>query len=282
LNVDPITFNLPEYEDLSGKKYRKEKYRLQVELLKLQEHVLKTKTRVLIIFEGRDAAGKGSTIKRFVEHLMPKATNVVELGIPTPQQSKNWFKTWEKKIPKYGDITFFDRSWYSRAVIQPVMGYCSDAQYKYFINKVNLWEKSLCEDGKTMIVKFYLSISPERQLERLKSRANDRLKYWKLSSNDWKAFKKLKLISSYTARMFKKTSTQWAPWVVINSDNRQIARLNAMRYLLSTMDYSGKKELKKKKWTNPVSESIIIEGITFDGLSDEQYNLLYDLKHKGG
>ena len=129
-----IVYNRTEYSALSINQYRKEKYRLQVELLKLQEWVVDKGKRIAIVFEGRDAAGKGSTIKRFVEHLMPKAVDVIELGVPSKKQDKHWFLTWEKRLPKKGKIVFYDRSWYSRAIIQPSMGYCTESQYLSLIH----------------------------------------------------------------------------------------------------------------------------------------------------
>ena len=157
-----IIYNRTEYSELTDVQYRKEKRRLQIELLKLQEWTISTNQRVAILLEGRDAAGKGSTIKRFIENLMPKAIKIVELGVPSKKQEKNWFKTWEKKLPNEGTIVFFDRSWYSRAIIQPAMGYCSESQYKYFMKKVNTWEKGLIDSG-IILIKIYLSISKENQ-----------------------------------------------------------------------------------------------------------------------
>ena len=149
-----IIYNRTEYSELTDNQYKKEKRRLQVELLKLQEWVVGTNQRILILLEGRDAAGKGSTIKRFIENLMPKAAKIIELGVPNKKQEKNWFKTWEKRLPKPGTMTFLDRSWYSRAVIQPAMGYCTENQYRYFMKKVNGWEKKLFNKG-LILIKIY-------------------------------------------------------------------------------------------------------------------------------
>ena len=131
-----IIYNRTEYKALSTRQYSKEKKRLQVELLKLEEWVIKNNKRVGIVLEGRDAAGKGSTIKRFIENMMPKAVDVIELGVPTKKQAKLWFQTWEKRLPGPGKIHFFDRSWYSRALIQPAMGYCEETQNNYFMRKI--------------------------------------------------------------------------------------------------------------------------------------------------
>ena len=273
-----IIYNRTEYSELNNNQYRKEKRRLQLELLKLQEWVVSTNQRILILLEGRDAAGKGSTIKRFIENLMPKAAKIVELGVPNKKQEKNWFRTWEKRLPKPGVMTFLDRSWYSRAVIQPSMGYCTENQYKYFMKKVNSWEKGLIDNG-LILIKIYLSISKENQELRFHFRKNHELKYWKLSSNDWKAHKNWQLLTDYKEQMFERTSTKLSPWVIINSDNKMIARLNAMRYVLSNIDYPNRKDLKPKKWSkdSPVY-NISLFNVQFNNLSHEQYELLNRLK----
>ena len=273
-----IIYNRTEYSELTNSQYRKEKRRLQIELLKLQEWTIDTNQRIAILLEGRDAAGKGSTIQRFIENLMPKATKIVELGVPNKKQEKNWFKTWEKRLPKKGTITFFDRSWYSRALIQPAMGYCSENQYKYFMKKVNNWENTLIEKG-LKLIKIYLSISKENQKLRFQFRKDHDLKYWKLSTNDWKAHKNWQLLTDYKEQMFEQTSTKIAPWVVINSDNKMIARLNAIRYVLSNIEYPNRKNLKPKKWSkeSPVY-NISLFNTQFNNLNREQYELLNRLK----
>ena len=273
-----IIYNRTEYSELTNSQYRKEKRRLQIELLKLQEWAIDSNQRIAILLEGRDAAGKGSTIQRFIENLMPKATKIVELGVPNKKQEKNWFKTWEKRLPKKGTLTFFDRSWYSRALIQPAMGYCTENQYKYFMKKVNNWEKKLIDKG-LVLIKIYLSISKENQKLRFQFRRDHDLKYWKLSTNDWKAHKNWQLLTDYKEQMFEQTSTKKAPWVVINSDNKMIARLNAIRYVLSKIDYPDRKDLKPKKWSkeSPVY-NISLFNTQFNSLNREQYELLNRLK----
>ena len=185
------------YDNVDFATYQKEKKRLQVELLKLQHWVINNDKRVAIVFEGRDAAGKGGSIKRFTEYLMPKHFNVVELGIPTPKESKNWFRRYERHFPKEGEITFFDRSWYNRALIEPTMGYCKKSQYRYFMSKVLEWEEAHIKEG-LILVKLYLSVSKQTQLFRFKERQVDPLKYWKYSENDkqarryWVVFTKYK------------------------------------------------------------------------------------------
>ena len=273
-----IIYNRTEYKALSQQKYSKEKNRLQVELLKLQEWVINRDKRLAIVLEGRDAAGKGSTIKRFIENMMPKGVEVIELGVPTKKQEKNWFRTWEKRMPESGKIHFFDRSWYSRALIQPVMGYCNEKQYKYFMTKINKWEKKVIEDG-LILIKIYLSISKENQEIRFHLRETSALKYWKISPNDWKAQKRWQILTTFKEIMFNKTSTRESPWVIINSDNKMIGRLNAMRYVLSSIEYEGKENLKQKKWARDAPQyELKVNNVRFENLSKEQYDILYKIK----
>ena len=273
-----IIYNRTEYKALSQQKYSKEKNRLQVELLKLQEWVINRDKRLAIVLEGRDAAGKGSTIKRFIENMMPKGVEVIELGVPTKKQEKNWFRTWEKRMPESGKIHFFDRSWYSRALIQPVMGYCNEKQYKYFMSKINKWEKKVIEEG-LILIKIYLSISKENQEIRFHLRETSALKYWKISPNDWKAQKKWQILTTFKEVMFNKTSTRESPWVIINSDNKMIGRLNAMRYVLSSIEYEGKENLKQKKWARDAPQyELKVNNVRFENLSKEQYDILYKIK----
>jgi polyphosphate kinase len=226
---------------LSRDRYEQEKFDLQVELLKLQEWVKETGERIAIVFEGRDTAGKGSTIKRFTEYLDPKGYRVVALGVPTEEEKKNWFARYERYLPKPGEIVFFDRSWYNRAVVEPAMGYCTEAQYKDFMNNVNDWEEELIKDG-IILIKFWFSITKEKQQKRFELRQKSPLKYWKFSPNDAKVVNKWDLITFYKNAMFNNTSTTKSPWVVINSNDKRIGRLNAMRYVLSVVDYPEKNE----------------------------------------
>jgi polyphosphate kinase 2 len=230
-----------EYSLLTRKKYEKEKYNLQVELLKLQEWVVKNNKKVAIVFEGRDAAGKGSTIKRFVEYLNPKHFRVVVMGIPTEEEKNNWFQRYEKELPKEGEIVFFDRSWYNRAVVEPAMGYCTEEQYKDFMNKVVPWEQNLIRNG-TILIKFWFSITKEKQLQRFNIRQESPLKYWKFSPNDAKVIDKFEMIGDFKNEMFQKTSSRMTPWVIVNSNDKKIGRLNAIRYVLDKVDYEGKDE----------------------------------------
>tara|TARA_B100001939_G_C16918937_1_gene608320 strand:+ start:932 stop:1765 length:834 start_codon:yes stop_codon:yes gene_type:complete len=266
------------FKEISEHQFQKEKFRLQVELLKLQEWVLEKKMRVAIVFEGRDAAGKGSAIKHIVEHLMPLHHRVFQLGSPTEKQNRSWFKTFEKQMPNYGEIVFFDRSWYSRAMIQPTMGYCTKSQYEYFMKNVNDWEKNQIKKG-VYLIKIYLSVDKDTQIKRFKVRRNHSLKYWKLSKNDIDSLSKWESYSYYKLLMFEKTSTEFSPWTVINSNNKLTARLNAIRYVLECIDYHNKINLKPKSWSIEENEKKIrISGVLFDNLSNEQYKLLNELK----
>lgn len=228
-----------EYSIIPRRKYEGEKYQIQIELLKLQEWVVKNKKRVAIVFEGRDAAGKGSTIKRFVEYLNPKYFKVVALGVPTPEEKENWLGRYEKYLPKPGEIVFFDRSWYNRAVVEPAMGYCDEDQYTKFIEGVSKWEDGLIDSG-LILIKFWFSISKEKQELRFRIRQNSPLKYWKFSPNDAKAIDKWDIITKYKKQMFSRTSSNKSPWVIVNSNDKKIGRLNAMRYVLSSIDYDDK------------------------------------------
>ncbi len=234
-----------EYDDdgekslLGRKKYEIEKYKIQVELLKLQEWVKKNNKKVAIVFEGRDAAGKGSTIKRFTEYLNPNGFNIVAMGIPTEEEKNNWFGRYEKHLPKEGEIVFFDRSWYNRAVVEPAMGYCTEEQYEDFMNNVIKWEEDLIRKD-VILIKFWFSITKDKQLQRFNLRKQSPLKYWKFSPNDAKVLDKWEVIGNFKLQMFNKTSSKMSPWVIINSNDKKIGRLNAMRYVISKINYEGR------------------------------------------
>jgi polyphosphate kinase 2 len=213
---------------ISRKQYEFEKYYLQAELLKLQEWIVKNGERVAIVFEGRDAAGKGSTIKRFIEYLNPKGFRVVALGVPTEEEKNNWFERYEKHLPKPGEIVFFDRSWYNRAVVEPAMGYCTEEQYQDFMTNVVKWEEGLMRGG-MILIKFWFSITKEKQALRFELRKSSPLKYWKFSPNDAKVLDKWEIITNFKNQMFSKTSSRMSPWVIINSNDKKIGRLNAIR-----------------------------------------------------
>ena len=247
-------FEIPGGEGsiLPRKQYESEKYQIQVELLKLQEWVIKNNKKVAIVFEGRDSAGKGSTIKRFIEYLNPRGFKVVALGLPTDEEKKNWFGRYEKHLPKPGEIVFFDRSWYNRAVVEPAMGYCTEEQYSNFMNKVIPWEEKLMDNG-VILIKFWFSITQEKQIKRFELRQQSPLKYWKFSPNDAKVLDKWEIISNFKNQMFSRTSSNKSPWVIINSNDKKIGRLNAMRYVISQINYDGKNPEHGKYYTEVVN-----------------------------
>lgn len=249
---DPFDQIEGEGSILPRKQYESEKYQIQIELLKLQEWVTKNKQRVAIVFEGRDAAGKGSTIKRFTEYLNPRGFKIVALGLPTESEKKNWFGRYEKHLPKPGEIVFFDRSWYNRAVVEPAMGYCTEKQYKDFMDNVLDWEENLISNG-LILIKFWFSITKEKQISRFELRKSSPLKYWKFSPNDAKVLDKWEIIGNFKNQMFSKTSSKNSPWVVVNSNDKKIGRLNAMRYVLSQIDYDNKNPEMCKYYTEVVN-----------------------------
>jgi polyphosphate kinase 2 len=237
---------------ITRSKYESEKYQIQIELLKLQEWVKKTGKKIAIVFEGRDAAGKGSTIKRFTEYLDPRGFKVVALGIPTEEEKKDWFSRYEKHLPNSGEIVFFDRSWYNRAVVEPAMGYCTEDQYQDFMSGVNKWEEKINKNG-VILIKLWFSITQDKQIRRFELRQQSPLKYWKFSPNDAKVLDKFEIIGNFKRQMFQQTSTTKNPWVIINSNDKKIGRLNAMRYVLSRISYDDKNEEVSKYYPEVVN-----------------------------
>jgi len=229
-----------EKSDISRKRFQKEKTALQIELLKMQEWLKKTGSSVIILFEGRDTAGKGSTINKFTEYLDPKFYKVVVKDIPTDEERKNWFGRYEGDIEP-GKIIFFDRSWYNRGIVEPVMGYSSYDEYEEFMANVNGFEKGLVDAG-NYLIKFWFSITKDTQAKRFDLRKGSPLKYWKYSPNDAKAQEKWEEYTDYKKRVFKVTSTPYAPWTIIDANDKRISGLNAMRYVLNQVPYEGKDE----------------------------------------
>ncbi len=213
---------------------------LQTHLVNLQQWIAAQKMRVAIIFEGRDAAGKGGSIKRFVEHLNPRSSRVVALTKPTDVERGQWyFRRYIKELPDPGEIVFFDRSWYNRAVVEPVMGFCDEHQYSRFMVQVPEFEHMLYEDGVTLI-KFWFSISKEEQSRRFESRLQNPLKKWKFSPVDRKGQELWDKYTYYKEQMLSRTHTTFSPWVIVKADNKKVARLESMRHVLSQFDYPGK------------------------------------------
>ena len=222
------------------KNYEKEKYRLQVELLKLQAWVKETGQKVVILFEGRDAAGKGGAIKRFMEHLNPRGARVVALEKPTDNERGQWyFQRYVNHLPTAGEIVLFDRSWYNRAGVERVMGFCSPAEYEEFMRQTPEFERMLARNG-IHLVKFWFSVSCEEQRRRFKERKVHPLKQWKLSPIDVASLDKWSDYTKAKEAMFFHTDTADAPWTVIKSDCKKRARLNALRYVLHKLPYAKK------------------------------------------
>ena len=222
--------------------YEKDLENLQIELVKFQQWVQKTNQRVAIIFEGRDAAGKGGTIRRFIEHLNPRAMRVVALPKPTLEETGQWyFQRYAKQLPNAGEIVFFDRSWYNRAVVEPVNGFCTKKQYKQFLRQVPEFEHMLYEDG-IKVIKLWFSISKDEQLKRFNSRKGNPLKQWKLSPIDAKAQDLWDPYTHYKEVMFSRTHTTFSPWLIVRANTKKTARLETIRYVLSRSDYDGKDE----------------------------------------
>jgi polyphosphate kinase 2 len=225
---------------LSRRSYEAQKYRLQVELLKLQAWVKETGARVVILFEGRDAAGKGGTIKRFMEHLNPRGARVVALEKPSEVERGQWyFQRYIQHLPTAGEIVLFDRSWYNRTGVERVMGFCSEREYEEFLRQAPEFERQLVRSG-IHLFKFWFSVSREEQRRRFKERKLHPLKQWKLSPIDMASLDKWDDYTRAKEAMFLHTDTSDAPWTVIKSDCKKRARLNAMRWALHRLPYAGR------------------------------------------
>ena len=236
--------------------YEKELAKLQVELLKFQNHVKAKGLKYLLIFEGRDAAGKGGTIKRITEHLNPRGARIVALEKPDEKEKTQWyFQRYTQHLPSAGEIVLFDRSWYNRAMVEPVMGFCTEREHHKFLKDAPDFERMLVESG-TKIFKFYFSVSKDEQARRFKARETDPLKQYKLSSVDKES---QKLWDEYTLAKFmmlSSTHTKYAPWTIVKSDNKKKARLNVIKHILNFVDYPQKINSKDIK----VDPEIIIYG----------------------
>lgn len=230
----------PYKTKLSRKSYERRKRELQIELLKMQLWVKETGQKVLIIFEGRDAAGKGGTIKRFMEHLNPRGARVVALDKPSDVERGQWyFQRYVEHLPTAGEIVLFDRSWYNRAGVERVMGFATDEQYRRFMNQVPLFEKMLVDDG-IHLTKFWFSVTQTEQRTRFAIRQIDPVRQWKLSPMDLESLDRWEAYTEAKEAMFLHTDTDHAPWISIRSNDKKRARLNAMRYFLSQFEYEGK------------------------------------------
>ena len=255
--------------------YEIELKKLQIELMKLQSSLKVNGERFLAIFEGRDAAGKGGTIKRIIAHLNPRQARVVALTKPNETESSQWyFQRYVNHLPSASEIVIFDRSWYNRAMVEPVMGFCTDEQNKRFLKDVPMLEEMLVKDG-IKLFKFYFSVSKEIQNERFESRKKDPLKQYKLSPVDNLAQKYWDDYSVRKFQMLSETNRTMAPWTIIRSDNKKFARINCMKFILSQMDYDGKIPAKELV----LDPEIIISGI--DELKHMEDNLMHPNKLHG-
>ena len=220
--------------------YEKELKRLQIELVAMQQWVVATGSRVVVVFEGRDAAGKGGAIKRIVQYLNPRSARVVALPRPMPRQQGQWyFQRYIEHLPTTGEIVLFDRSWYNRAGVEKVMEYCTPEQYQRFLRQAPIFERMLVEDG-VILVKYWFSVSDEEQQSRFRSRLDDPMRRWKLSETDVLSITKWEEYSRAKDEMFAHTDTDLVPWTVVKSNDKKRARLEAMRYVLHRSDYEGK------------------------------------------
>ena len=251
---NPVVFKKILKEKLSKKKfeniiresnYNKKIIELQTNLVNLQNWVKKNNKRICVVFEGRDAAGKGGAIKRFIEHLNPRFSRVVALPEPSETEKGQWyFQRYLRKIPNPGEIIFFDRSWYNRAIVEPVMGFCDENQYTLFMNQVNNFEKMLIDDG-VELIKLWFSISKDEQKARFVARLSNPLKTWKFSNVDLEGQKRWEIYTKYKEAMFKKTDSKHAPWKIIDSNDKLTARIKSIQYVLNKYDLNSRKEIEK-------------------------------------
>lgn len=255
--------------------YEEELHKLQIELLKLQKHVINRGVRILMLFEGRDAAGKGGTIKRIIEHLNPRGSRVVALLKPSDTERTQWyFQRYMAHLPSAGEMVFFDRSWYNRAMVEPTMNFCTDEENKRFLKDVPMLERMLVKDG-IILFKFFFSVSKGMQLKRFDSRETDLLKQYKISPVDRLAQDKW---DDYTVRKFQmlnETNRTISPWTIVRSDNKKKARINCIKYILSQIDYKDKISQKELK----PDPAIVVSGI--DEIRFMEENLMSGVEMPG-
>ena len=241
--IEPVSED-DERQKIMDKAYRKyereeELKPFQAELIKMQKYLEDTHTRMIILFEGRDAAGKGGTIRRVTRYMNVKHYRVVALGKPTDSEKSEWFfQKYVRQFPQGGEVVMFDRSWYNRAMVEPVFGFCSDEEYKNFNRGVTGFEKDLIRQG-TILVKLYFSVTKQEQARRFENRKTDPLSQWKLSEIDVQAQERWDDFTNVKYEMLKKTHTTHAPWKVIRSNNKHLARLGAMKVILNSVPYEG-------------------------------------------
>ena len=256
----------PYQDRMDMEEYYKQKLGLQIELVKLHNWIHESGQKVLIIFEGRDAAGKGSTIKRFMEHLNPRWANIVALEKPTEDERGQWyFQRYVKHLPSRGQVIFFDRSWYNRAGVERVMDFCSNDDYEHFLENVPLFERMLTQSG-TFLIKFYLSVSRDEQARRFKQRETNPLKKWKLSPIDKEAQQKWDDYTEAKNEMFVRTNSAHCPWIVIKSEDKRRGRIETMKAVLNSFEYPDKNESFVGK-TDPLIVAKVNELIDSEGKS---------------
>ncbi|MEX0371794.1 MAG: polyphosphate kinase 2 [Tateyamaria sp.] len=237
---DILTPTYPHDTRMGKKTYEREMDALQIELVKMQDWVSKTGARVACVFEGRDAAGKGGTIKRFRENLNPRGARVVALSKPTETEASEWyFQRYIRQLPAGGEIAFFDRSWYNRGVVEQVFGFCTPTQREHFFVQVNPFEAMLVDDG-VHLFKFWLNVCRAEQLRRIMARERDPLKQWKLSWIDVEGLKKWDDYTAAIRETLERSHSSHAPWTIVRSDDKKRARLNAIRTMLHGLDYTNK------------------------------------------
>ncbi|MFT4396976.1 polyphosphate kinase 2 [Gordonia lacunae] len=228
----------PKQPKVANKVYEAELFRLQTELVKLQEWVRESGARVVVVFEGRDAAGKGGTIKRITEYLSPRIARVAALPAPTDRERGQWYyQRYVAHLPAPGEIVLFDRSWYNRAGVEKVMGFCTPEEHSRFLRQTPIFEQMLIDDG-ILLRKYWFSVSDEEQLKRFRSRMNDPVRQWKLSPMDLESVYRWEDYSRAKDEMMVHTDTALSPWYVVESDVKKHARLNMISHLLSTIDYA--------------------------------------------
>jgi polyphosphate kinase 2 len=255
----------PHEDKLDRDEYDTAMYALQKQLVLHQAHMANTGTRTIIVFEGRDAAGKGGTIERFLENLNHRYNIIAALPKPSDRESTQWyFQRYVDWLPAAGEMVLFDRSWYNRAVVEPVMGFCTPEQTETFLEEAPQFEQQLTRDG-IRLFKFWLSIGREMQLKRFHDRRHDPLKTWKLSPVDLKALDKWEEYSVARDRMLEETDSQHAPWTVIRANDKRRLRLNAIRVVLHALDYEGKDE----KEIGEIDRKIVLSAEEFLGIEGE-------------
>jgi polyphosphate kinase len=240
-----------------GKLYKSELLRLQAELVKLQEWVRAEGARLVVVFEGRDAAGKGSTIKRVTEYLNPRVARIVALPMPGERDRTRWyFQRYIEELPAGGDIVLFDRSWYNRAGVERVMGFCTNEEYSRFLHQCPIFERLLVEDG-ILLRKYWFSVSDDEQERRFRARLEDPMRQWKLSAMDLESITRWEDYSRAKDEMFVHTDIPEAPWYVVDSADKRRARLNMIAHLLSTVDYHDMQRVPLELPTRPTSTGYI-------------------------